>query len=324
MHSEYCTDLLYTGQTVICITEDEAHMGIAAQERLRGFAKAGAGGGKRIVFWVMAAPSAFAWYDAFVDDCRTDDGFASIVAEAEFFQFDDYPISRTDPKFPVTFRHLLKTHLFDRLGAARPPEDHIHKLELTGDDSDTIVLRDYERALIERLQDPETIVIEVKGIGMDGHWGFHGRETPLDAEPEYISIPINRQNRIQQTLDWPEYFPSVDDVSDSASTATVNMFLMADNIIDLVPQPSKRFAVLATYGTNEPIQSIPASALKTHGSSWSFITKAAGESLAPYRRSGVLRDSDLAAIDAIWGDDQESREWARSILVRAGIITTES
>jgi hypothetical protein len=80
----------------------------------------------------MAASSAFAWYDAFVEDCCTDDEFVSIVAQTEFFQFDDYPISRTDPQFPVTLRHLLEIRFFDRLGPARPPEEHIHKLELTG------------------------------------------------------------------------------------------------------------------------------------------------------------------------------------------------
>jgi 6-phosphogluconolactonase/glucosamine-6-phosphate isomerase/deaminase len=295
-------------------------MGTAAQERLRQFAKDRVDSGKRIVFWLMAAPSAFAWYEAFLQDCRTDTEFAAIVSQSEFFQFDDYPIGRSDPKFPVTFRHLLETQLFDQLGDALPPEDHIHRLELNGDGNDAAVLRDYEQKLLYRLNDLGTTVIQVKGIGMDGHWGFHGRETPLDAAPGYISVPINRQNRIQQTLDWPEYFPSVESVPYSAATATVNLFLMADHIIDLVPQPSKRFSVLATYGTNEPIGSIPASALKSHGSSWSFMTRAAAESLISYRRTGSLRDTDVAAIDAIWGADQESRDWARSVLVGAGIM----
>lgn len=324
MHSEHCMDLIYAGQTAVCVTENPTFMGVAAQERVRHFVKTRHAEGKRIVFWLMAAPSAFAWYEAFVGDCTSDDEFAQIVSQSEFFQFDDYPIGRQDPRFPVTFRHLLETQVFDRLGRARPAAENIHLLELTGGPGDSDVLRDYEKQLLDRVHDSKTVVIQIKGIGMDGHWGFHGRETPLDAAAGYISVPINRQNRIQQTIDWPEFFPTPKSVPDSAATATVNLFLKADHIIDLVPQASKRFSVLAAYGTDLPIEGVPSSALKTHGSSWSFLTRDAAEVLISYRRTGALSESDLAVIDEIWGNDQESRDWARSLLVNAGIIDSDS
>lgn len=59
---------------------------------------------------------------------------------------------------------------------------------------------------------------------------------------------------------------------------------------------------------------------KTHGSSWSFLTRDAAETLITYRRTGALSAPDLAAIDEIWGNDQESRKWARSVLVEAGML----
>jgi len=323
MHSEHCADILYSGQTAICVTDDPGAMGLAAQERLRTFTKNRHAEGKRLVFWLMAAPSAFTWYEAFVRDCHIDRVFAQIVSQSEFFQFDDYPIGRTDPRFPVTFRHLLETQVLDKLGNARPPAEQIHMLELTGGDGDSDVLRNYESQLFARAQDNDTVIIQVKGIGMDGHWGFHGRETPLDAPAGYITVPINRQNRMQQTIDWPEFFPTPESVPDSAATATVSLFLKADHILDLVPQASKRFSVLAAYGTNDPIPGVPASAIKTHGSSWAFCTRDAAESLITYRRTGALSESDLTAIDEIWGNDQVSREWARSVLADAGILVAD-
>lgn len=318
----YCSETLLAGLTRLCILDDEKTMGSAAQETVRNRVKTAAAENKRIAFWLMAAPSAFSWYDAFIEDCRRDHEFAGIVRRSEFFQFDDYPIPRDDSRFPVTFRHLLETRLYNRLGDASPPDDHIHPLEIDGSASDAIRLREYADSLKTVLDDPDTYVIEIKGIGMDGHWGFHGRETPIDHPAEMIRIPINRQNRIQQTIDWPEFFPDVASVPDSAATASVGLFLRAQTIVDLVPQRSKLFALLASYGTDNLVPEIPSSALKNHQDSYSFLTRTGAEALLQFRSNGHITEALQSELDGIWNDDEESRRWARSVLKGCGITSS--
>ena len=310
---------LTAGLTNICIAGDERAMGELAQQRVRSEVLAADRAGKRIVFWLMAAPSGFSWYDRFVNACTHDSEFGRVVEHAEFFQFDDYPIARGDSRFPVTFRHLLEGRVFDRLEAGAVDAERIHLLELTGSD-DEAVMASYADELRRRLDDPDTFVLEVKGIGMDGHWGFHGRETPIDAPPDFITIPINRQNRIQQVLDWPQYFPTVDAVPDSAVTATVGLFMRADCIVDLVPQHAKAFAVLAAYGTGRVVPAIPSSCVVDHPSSFSFITDAAAAALAEYRDTGSIGAHTAGDLDALWGADAQSRAWARSVLTQSGIV----
>ncbi len=308
------------GKTRITVVPDERSMGRAAQKIVKARALEAADEGKNVVFWLMAAPSALAWYDAFIADCRDDADFARVVRRSHFFQFDDYPIARSDPRFPVTFRHLLEDKVYRRLGDAAPPAENIHPLEIDGSDGDDERLKNYGESLRATLDDPGVHVIEVKGIGMDGHWGFHGRETPLDHPAEMIRVPINRQNRIQQTIDWPQYFPEVTDVPDYAATATVGFFLLAGTIVDLVPQRSKIFSVLASYGNDEVIDSIPSSALKTHGNSYSVLTADAAKGVMAYRETGRLTPEIHAALDEIWKEDEESRMWARSVLSEAHIM----
>lgn len=304
------------GTAMVNIVPDEAAMGTAAQERVRDLAFSAADAGKRIVFWLMAAPSGFAWYDAFVWDANHDPRFGALVEEAEFFQFDDYPIARGDSRFPVTFRHLLEDRVFARL--ERPGT--IRLLELAGSEDDARIMSEYAAVIETRVDDPDCFVIQVKGIGMDGHWGFHGRETPLDYPATVMSVAINRQNRIQQTIDWPQYFPTVEDVPDYAATASVALFRRAHAIVDLVPQASKAFAVLMSYGSDRVIEAIPSSVLTEVPLAEAYLTAAAAGALAAWRAEQRLSDDVLAGLDALWGDDLESRSWARAMLAEGGFI----
>lgn len=310
------------GDARISVVATEEEMGQAAQKLIRQRACDAVAAGKRVVFWLMAAPSGFAWYDSFIRDCHEDPEFAHVVQSAHFFQFDDYRIPRGDARFPVTFRHLLEERVFNRLGSAHPGDDHVHPLELMGNTSDAITVLSYREELQTFLKDPETVVIQVKGIGMDGHWGFHGRETGIDHPAEFMEVPINRQNRIQQTLDWPQYFADLAAVPDTAVTASVALFIKADVIVDLVPQRSKLFAVLATYGTERVIPEIPSSAIKWHRDAHSFVTEAAAEALVQFRTTGTLTPEIIADLDRIWQNDEDSRQWSREILNRIHPIFT--
>lgn len=156
-------------------------------------------------------------------------------------------------------------------------------MELDGTEGDARVIEEYRKTVLRALEDPGTFVVELKGIGMDGHWGFHGSETPLDTPPQIIRVPMNSQNIHQQKLDWPQYFKTDADVPQFAYSFTVSAFLKADFIIDNVPQPTKEFSVLATYGTETVLNEIPSSALKNHPHAMAVLTEASARALLEYR-----------------------------------------
>jgi 6-phosphogluconolactonase/glucosamine-6-phosphate isomerase/deaminase len=139
---------------------------------------------------------------------------------------------------------------------------------------------------------------------MDGHWGFHGSETPLDIEPTIIKVPMNDLNIQQQMIDWPQYFKSEKDVPSVAYTASVPLFMKADTIIDLVPQATKAFAVLACYGIVHPSQLVPSSVLTTHVDSHSYLTIESSWALVEYVKEKKLSDTLRTRLKALW----ENRE----------------
>ena len=249
--------------------------------------------GQRPVFWLMAAPSAFTFYSAFVERARTESRIVAMARQAEWFQFDDYPISRKSPLFPVTFRHLLETEFYQPLIHTVGNIGTINHLELTGNEqNDQLVIEGYKERLISVIEDPECYVIQVKGIGMDGHWGFHGAETPLDAEAGLIRVEMNPANRRQQMIDWPEFYPEEENVPRYAVTCTVALFLRADRIIDIVPQPQKEYAVLACYGNDSIHPSLPSSAIKNHPEASSYLTLKSARSFLELKE---LRSKDSNA-----------------------------
>lgn len=309
------------GAVEISVASDTAGMGRAAQDVVRRQAIAAVARGQQLAFWVMAAPSGFSWYEALVADAAADPEFATAVRGATFYQFDDYPIARGDERFPVTFRHLLESRLFGPLTAAGVSPAAVRLLELDGSEADAATMARYGEELAARLADPASFVIEIKGIGMDGHWGFHGRETPLEAPPGLMRVLINAENRRQQTIDWPEYFPTPDRVPDYAATATVSLFMQADLIVDLVPQPEKAFAVLASYGSGRTVPDIPSSLLVRHPNARSFLTEGSAALLAPARRDGLpLGRAAINRVTEIWGPGSESAAWAVELLRREGLV----
>lgn len=214
-------------------------------------------------------------------------------------------MGRKDPRFPITFRHLLETYFFNPLQELIGKLDGIHLMELEGTERDKEVAEEYSQTVLAALKDPETFVLELKGIGMDGHWGFHGSETPLDTPPQIIQVPMNSQNIHQQKLDWPQYFKTDADVPRSAYSFTVSAFLKADFIIDNVPQSTKEFSVLATYGTEAVLKEIPSGSLKAHPHAIAVLTEASAQALLEYREGTskgltVLPPSTLERLRRLW------------------------
>jgi 6-phosphogluconolactonase/glucosamine-6-phosphate isomerase/deaminase len=257
-----------------------------------------ASAGKDTALWLMAAPSGFAFYKAFIELCRADEVLKRVLRKTRYFQFDDYPVGRKDPRFPITFRHLLETYFFHPLQDLVGKLDGIHLMELEGEERDTEIAEKYSRTVLSTLEDPGTFVVELKGTGMDGHWGFHGSETPLDTPPKIVQVPMNSQNIHQQKLDWPQYFKTDADVPRIAYSFTVSAFLEADFIVDNVPQPTKEFSVLATYGTDQVLNEVPSSALKTHPHAVAVLTEASARALLEYRE-GIARGNTILSEDTL-------------------------
>ena len=294
----------------LLIYRDAETAGRAAVEQTAAAACREAARGKNICFWLMAAPSGFAFYRAFVDKVREDRPFAEVVAASTFFQFDDYPIGRDDPAFRVTFRSLLEKHLIGPLETVLRKTPQIEFLELTGNPEDREIAANYTQSLCRRLDDPGVFVIEIKGIGMDGHWGFHDGTVPLTASPSVMHVALSPQNIHQQMIDWPEYFGRIEDVPTRAYTANTALLLMADLIIDVVPQASKRFSILATYATDAIVHSIPSSAIKRHTNAAAYLTEEAASVLLSLRRGNrkgraKLTENELDELKAVWAGTEQ-------------------
>ncbi len=289
-------------KSLITIVADEVAMGENAASLVVENLKKATAEDKKTVMWMMAAPSGFSFYASFIKAVENDEQLQKIVKNTLFFQFDDYPVGRTDSRFPITFRHLLETNFFLPLEKIVGPLKGKTLLELDGTDKDKITIADYQNKLLSVLKDPLFYVIEVKGIGMDGHWGFHGSETPLDNPPALMKVPMNTLNIQQQMLDWPQYFPNEESVPKEAITANVALFMLADMIVDLVPQKGKAFSILATYGPKEVSPLIPSSKLKEHENSYAFLTEVGSWALLEYRKSNKssLDNSIIEKLKEIW------------------------
>lgn len=294
------------GRVKIYVEADEQAMGRRTAQMVAAELQGAASRGQKPVLWLMAAPSGFPFYRAFRERCRSDRELARLMKGTQFYQFDDYPVGRGDPKFPITFRALLEAHLFEPLQEICGDLEGIRLLELTGGDQDEAIAASYARSLLALLDDEACYVVQVKGIGMDGHWGFHGAETPLDAPAGMIRVPMKGQNIHQQKLDWPQYFKTDADVPRFAYSFSVAAFLKADFIIANVPQAAKIFSVLAAYGNDQVLNEVPSSALKRHPNAVAVLTEKSAEALSELReaqaRGGAARLSPAMhrRLQAIW------------------------
>jgi 6-phosphogluconolactonase/glucosamine-6-phosphate isomerase/deaminase len=306
-----------SGLTKVSVEKDAVAMGTKSALLVADAMKDSARSGRKSALWLMAAPSGFAFYEAFIGLCSRDKELAKATKEAAFFQFDDYPVPRGDKRFPITFRHLLETRFFAPLASVCGPLPGVRLLEI-GTRADDKVAAEYAERLLRAAEDPDTCLIQLKGIGMDGHWGFHGDETPLDTPPAIVKVSMNKANIHQQKLDWPEFFADDKDVPTHAYTGDVELFLKADIIVDNVPQASKAYSVLATYGTDAVIPEVPSTALKRHPASYAFLTRDSASALLEFRAlrakdfSAVLSPDMLGKLEKLW-DSGNSEARAENI-----------
>ncbi|MGB9687655.1 6-phosphogluconolactonase [Thermogutta sp.] len=234
-------------------------------------------------FIIMAAPSAFAFYRAYVQLAEMSPQLQRACSRTHYFQFDDYPLPA---HHPASFRYLLLKHFFIPLAPYCDP-GRVHLFDADDDDPD-MAARRYQELLLTHGLD-----LQIMGIGENGHWGFHEPGIPLDGPPQFMKVALTTENVDQQMRDHPHIFKKPDDVPKSAYTCSVSMFLTTRHVIEgNVPQASKAFALLAAFGSDIIHESVPASALKRFGKGVVRTTEAAAWALLEYRnRGGVTRDA---------------------------------
>ena len=290
---------LTAGKARIFIYENERQMGLASalsivSEQTRQVEAKG-----RTSFIIMAAPSAYAFYKAYVGIAHASQAFQKVLRETHFFQFDDYALPL---HHPASFRFLLCNNFFAPL-AVYCDAYKVHLFEGDAPDVDA-ACRKYTELLLEHGPD-----IQLKGIGENGHWGFHEPGLPLDEEPQFMKVDLSEENVVQQLRDHPMIFKSAGEVPRSAFTANVPLFLKTRELIeDNVPQPSKAFAMLAGYGSEAVDKCVPTSALKTHPKAVVRCTRAAAWALLDYRKRGaVTRDAFARLVELLTGGEPEKK-----------------
>ncbi|MFP4431376.1 MAG: 6-phosphogluconolactonase [Spirochaetaceae bacterium] len=320
-------EILKAADVRIHVCDDEAQMGHLAAERVVQEILDAIHRRRTPVLWLMAAPSGFAFYDSLCGMARNDSQVAEALDGIEIFQFDDYPIARDNARFPVTFRYLLEDRVIAPLTKISGVKPLWRPLELTGDrEKDDAVSGSYAAEVGKRLRSKGHHVVEVKGIGMDGHWGFHGAETPLDNPPGIIRVPMNAENIAQQMLDWPQYYGMAEDVPAEAYSCNVALFMEADAVIDVVPQAAKEYSVLATYATEDVLPEIPSSAVKKHGNADAFVTAVAAGALQEFRENvatghdPLLSETTLDRLKGIWRQQKGLPDPQKSIDVMMDVL----
>lgn len=224
-------------------------------------------------FLIMAAPSGYPFYAAYAALAEASNALQAALSRTHFFDFDEYPLP---PSSPASFSYLLRKRFFSHLRNWLPPEN-VHLLNPDCDDPEAHC-REYARAVLDAGPD-----FQLKGMGENGHWGFHEPGIPLDGVPTYMRVALSEENVVQQLRDHPDLFRDPDEVPREAYTANVPLFLHTQCLIeDNVPQASKAFALLAAYGSDVVHPALPSSALKRHAGAVVRTTPEASWALEEY------------------------------------------
>lgn len=265
---------------------------------------------------LMAAPSAFPFYEAYIRLAQVSVELQRAIGQTHYLQFDDYLLPG---HHQASFRFLLTHNLYGPLSEwYDPAKIHLFEPDVMGPEA---ACKAYTELLLELGPD-----LMLKGQGEDGHWGFHQPGIPIDGEPAFITVKMNEINIAQQMHDHPTLFRKPSDVPAEAYTANVPLFMRTRVLIeDNVPQATKAYAVLASYGTDVVDACCPSSALKRHPNAVARTTMAAAWALLEFREKGRLSAEAMAKLDANWetpGDPETTaakRAFMRETFATMGI-----
>lgn len=210
--------------------------------------------------------------------------FAAAPSQAEFLQFlceqsqvdwervtafhmDEYLGLPSDSK--ASFGYFLSQHLFDQL-----PFGEVHFIDPTHPNPTQ------EAQYYAQLLQEEPIDLVAMGIGENGHIAFNDPPVADFNDPKWVKIvELDEVCRQQQVNDGA--FPNLVAVPSQAITLTIPALLSTDEIICVVPGPTKRQAVKNTL--EGPIEThCPASILRRHPAATLFLDEAAASLLEDY------------------------------------------
>jgi glucosamine-6-phosphate deaminase len=161
---------------------------------------------------------------------------------------------------PVThgasFRKYLKERFVDRV-----PLKDFHYINGESD-------AETECERLGELIASQPVDVAFIGIGENGHLAFNDPPADFKTEEAYIKVNLDLECRNQQFGEG--WFPTLDQVPETAISMSVNQILKSENIICSVPDERKAEAVKKAV-EKEVCPEIPASALKTHKKTWLFL-----------------------------------------------------
>ena len=196
---------------------------------------------------------------------------------------------------PASFRFLLKQKFFSKI-SYYIDDAKIHLLAAESGQYQKIC-NEYRDLLLQYGPD-----IQIKGQGEDAHWGFNQPNTIWDSKPAIMKIKLNCMNKIQQMRDHPKLFQTIDDVPGFALTGNVSLFMKTKFLIeDIVPQDSKAFAALISYGNDHTEPICPSGKIKEYkGEPVARLTMQSAWALIEYKEKGYLSSESLIRLDRIW------------------------
>jgi len=192
-------------------------------------------------------------------------------SKVEMFHLDEYiglPASH-----PASFCRFLQERLIQKTGIQ-------HYFLLNGEKDPADVIRRAGDALKSA-----PIDVAFVGIGENGHLAFNDPPADFDTEAPYIIVTLDDACRRQQLGEG--WFPSIDDVPESAISMSIQQILKARKIICIVPDARKASAVKACIeGDISPLA--PASMLRTHPDTTIYLDSNSAALLQPATLTSTL------------------------------------
>jgi glucosamine-6-phosphate deaminase len=172
------------------------------------------------------------------------------------FHLDEYvgiPVTH-----PASFRKYLKERFVDVVSPAE-----FHYIDGEADPGE-------ECERLNRLIRDLSIDVAFIGIGENAHLAFNDPPADFDTETPYILVHLDLDCRNQQYQEG--WFPSIEEVPETAISMSVRQILKSRSIICAVPGPRKAVAVQKTMASDVKPE-IPASILSTHDDAWIFLDR---------------------------------------------------
>jgi len=172
------------------------------------------------------------------------------------FHLDEYiglPVTH-----PASFRKYLKERFVDLVSPAA-----FHYIDGEADP-------EKECARLGELISQHPVDVAFIGIGENAHLAFNDPPADLQTEDPYIMVTLDRDCRQQQFGEG--WFPSIDDVPETAISMSVNQIMKSGSIICAVPDKRKARAVKNAL-ENGISPDYPASVLKSHHQAYLYLDR---------------------------------------------------